>query len=134
MNTWKDVRNYLESDEPLPLIPEGMEVVPVAGVSFVPGYPDNIIELQRTYQARSGDLFVSLVRNPENVYDSNAVEVRYNGEFLGHLPKEVAAKVSPAMSLGTRYTAIIFQIRISPENPNNPGLDIAIKQNSVFVN
>lgn len=124
MANWKDVRNHLENNEPIPLIPEGTELYPVVGLSFVPGYPSNILALQDI----SDNAPVQLVRNPKNPYDSNAVEVRLGGMMLGHLAKEVAAVVAPNMDDGTVYEASIYQIRVSPENPNNPGLDILLEK------
>lgn len=124
MANWKDVRNHLENNEPIPLIPEGTELYPVVGLSFVPGYPSNILALQDI----SDNAPVQLVRNPKNPYDSNAVEVRLGGMMLGHLAKEVAAVVAPNMDDGATYKASIYQIRVSPENPNNPGLDILLEK------
>lgn len=124
MANWKDVRNHLENNEPIPLIPEGTELYPVVGLSFVPGYPSNILALQDI----SNNAPVQLVRNPKNPYDSNAVEVRLGGMMLGHLAKEVAAVIAPNMDDGALYEATIYQIRVSPENPHNPGLDILLEK------
>lgn len=38
-----------------------------------------------------------LVANPENPYDANAVEVRIGGSLVGHLPRDIAANVSPTL-------------------------------------
>lgn len=101
-------------------LPDGLKVVPVVGVTFVPAYPDNILGLKTGTQ-------VSLVRNAKNPYDGNAVEVRLDGEMLGHLPKDIAAKVAPILDSGATYAAAsIYTVRISPENPRNPGLSILL--------
>lgn len=119
MNNWVDVRNYLDNEEPLRLIPEGKELIPVVGLTFVSEYPGNILAL-------SENACVDLVRNPDNKYDSNAIEVRMNTKMLGHIPKETAARIAPELDRGIKYEATIFHVRISPENPNNPGLDILL--------
>lgn len=128
MNTWNDVRKAVETGDSLSRVPEGWELIPVVGVSFVPGYPGNILELSKTVNLASSErVFVSLVRNPDNPYDSNAIEVRLDNKMLGHIPKEIAARIAPTMDNGAFYTATVFQVRISPENPRNPGLDIVIR-------
>jgi len=40
---------------------------------------------------------VQLMRAPENEYDTNAIEVHYNGSNLGFIAKEVAATLAPIM-------------------------------------
>lgn len=124
MASWEDVRRHFENNEPIPLIPEGTEMYPVVGLTFVPGYPNNILELQKYDRG----VPVNLVRNPGNPYDSNAVEVRLNGVMLGHLAKEVAAAIAPQMDNGALYEASVYQVRVSHENPHNPGLDILLKK------
>lgn len=126
MPSWEDVRKHIETGEELVPIPEGAEMIPVVGVSFVEGYPANIHKIAELFRQRKGDVFVQLVRNPENQYDKNAIEVRLDNRMIGHIPKEIAARIAPAMDRGVQYLASIYQIRISPENPNNPGLDILV--------
>lgn len=123
MANWKDVRNFLETGEDIPRIPEGTEMYPVVGLSFIPGYPDNVYEL-----AKLRETGVYITRNPENPYDGNAIEVHSLNGMLGHLSKEVAARLAPLMDSGTTYVATVYQVRVSPENPNNPGLDILLEE------
>lgn len=126
MTNWKDVRNSIETGEYAHKIPEGMKTISVVGVSFVDGYPGNILKLVDVFRNRQGDIFVQLVRNPNNKYDQNAIEVRLNNDMLGHLPREIAAELAPKMDAGYKFISTLYQIRISPENPNNPGLDVLI--------
>ena len=126
VSTWKDVRNSMETGDDLNKIPEGMQVVPVVGVSFIEDYPTNLHRLAIVHSHRRSEIEVALVRNPDNPYDSNAVEVRYMGYMTGHLPKDVAAQVAPLLDAGETITAMVFQVRISPDNLNNPGLDVLI--------
>lgn len=123
MADWNDVRNFINNQEPIPLIPEGAEMYPVVGLSFIPDYPSNILALRDSAKGAP----VQLVRNPDNPYDKNAIEVRLNGTMLGHLAKEVAARLAPEMDNGAEWWATIYQVRVSPENPNNPGLDILVE-------
>jgi hypothetical protein len=48
--------------------------------------------------------------------------------MLGHLPKDVAARLAPLMDNGTIYLASVYQVRISQDNPRQPGLDILLKE------
>jgi hypothetical protein len=127
MTNWSEIRKTVGQDQPVSRIPEGTRVLPVVGVSFVTGYPSNLFLLQNIHAKRTSPfLFVDLVRNPDNPYDKNAVEVRFGDSMLGHLSKDVAAEVAPILDSGTQLFASVFQVRISPENPDNPGLDILI--------
>lgn len=121
MTDWKDVRKFMETGEDIPLIPEDAEMYPVVGLSFIPGYPENI------HRLNDGD-YVLLIRNPHNKYDSNAIEVHTLDGMLGHIPKEVAAKLAPRIDDGAQFKANVYQVRVSPENPNNPGLDILLRE------
>lgn len=120
---WNDVKKAVETGETFNPIPDGMQAIPVVGVSFIPGYPQNILSLR---ESRYSDLNVWMRRNPDNKYDSNAIEIHINGRMIGHLPKEVAAKIAPDMDSGIEHTAYVLGIRVSPENPNNPGIDLVV--------
>ena len=127
MASWQDVRNFIDNGESMNPIPEGMEVFPVVGVTFVPEYPNNILKVREAMESRQSDLIVTLTRRPDNPYDNNAIEVRtMDDRMLGHLSREVAAKIAPQMDAGKHFRATVFQVRVSPENPNNPGIDILI--------
>lgn len=54
---------------------------------------------------KDGDV-LRLVRNPSNVDDPNAVEVRKTDDnmFIGYLPRELAAILSPALKKGVQMT------------------------------
>lgn len=123
MADWKNVRDLMNSR-----IPEGMEVVPVVGVSFIEDYPTNLHRLAIAHTHRKEDIKIGLTRNPDNPFDGNAVEVRYMGHMVGHLSREVAARIAPRMDKGEEIKAYVFLVRISPENPSNPGLDVLLDQ------
>lgn len=104
----------------------------VVGVSFVNAYPDNLYALdQAQHEAQqSGEpLSVILVRNPENQYDSNAIEVHIPalGErwaMIGHLTRPIAARLAPEMDAGTRWAAAVESVLIAEGHLDNPGISI----------
>ena len=84
--------------------------VTVTGVTFAPHYPRNVYEVQKWYVLR-GKCEARLERELDNEHDPNAVKVGAltpNGLIeLGHLPRDVAARVAPELDAGTRWTAAI---------------------------
>lgn len=56
----------------------------------------------------------SLIREPGNPYDSNAVKVMLGNLYLGYLPKSVAAKVASYIDNGTHLVAEPVRINESP--------------------
>ena len=104
----------------------------VVGVSFVDSYPDNLYALdmaQREAQRSGEPLTVVLVRNPENRYDANAIEVHVPalGEewaMMGHLTRPIAARLAPAIDAGDRWQAAVESVLIDPDHPENPGISI----------
>lgn len=123
---WQDIIDNLKTGTNLPALPEGSEVIRVVGVSFVPEYPENLRRLASKHAQRKAELFVELRRNPDNKFDSNAVEVRFFGEMLGHIPKDIAARLAPVIDAGNTYIASVYQVLINPEAPQYPGLDILL--------
>jgi hypothetical protein len=104
----------------------------VVGVSFTPGYPDNLHTLswmQDEAEAKEEPLVVVLVRNPDNPYDSNAVEVHVPalGEMamIGHLTRPIAARFACDIDdKGYRFGAQVHWVRINPDHPDRPGVTI----------
>lgn len=125
---WGNVKEVAQSTDNRSKLPEGSVIVPVAGVSFIPGYPDNLYSLsEELLQNPDLQIVAELRRNPENPYDSNAIEVWANSSsMVGHLPRETAAKIAPLLDSGVNYQAIIHWVRISSDNSHNPGLDVLV--------
>ena len=103
----------------------------VAGVTFVHGYPSNLYRLHETAELaiEAGEcLPVVLVRNPDNQYDTNAIEVHVpalgDGAMVGHVPKELAAKMAAVMDDGTAVAAEVVEVVIDPWHPDKPGLAV----------
>lgn len=129
MSMWETLRQHKEAEAWDNPVPENMEVVKVVGMTFVPEYPKNLLSLHNLFvdPARGGDIIVQLVRNPGNKYDKNAIEVRLDNRMLGHLPKDVAARLAPGIDDGSvKILATVYQVRVHPDNPQNPGFDVLL--------
>jgi hypothetical protein len=105
--------------------------VHVAGVTFIEGYLDKLYELRTLLdedqsQGDEGPAVV-LVPNPDNPYDANAVEVHVAPiGMIGHLPRALAATVSPEIRLGWPYLSYVRDVVIHPDHPDRPGLVIDV--------
>lgn len=86
--------------------------VTVTGVTFAPAYPSNVYDVQKWLVLR-GKCAARLEREPDNEYDPNAVKVMAvhpNGDIeLGHLPRDVAARVAPELDAGDRWTGAVYE-------------------------
>lgn len=106
----------------------------VVGVSFVDGYPANLLELERlSLDARflEGEPLTALIiRNPANAFDANACEVHVpalgDAAMIGHLPKAVAARFAPRLDAGEPWQAEVYTVRVNPDHLDRPGIDIRI--------
>lgn len=92
----------------------------VAGVSF-----DGRQRIVR--QTRVGEN-LSLVRDPNNPYDRNAIMVlNSRGNQLGFIPKEIASDLASDMDSGSKYIATVTAI--TGTNPGDTmGVNILVKQ------
>ena len=61
-------------------------------------------------QLRVGDA-LSLVREPENVYDARAIRVEWRGEKLGYVPRAGNEDLAALMDQGARLTARIVHLQ-----------------------
>lgn len=107
-------------------------IAKVVGVSFVPGYPDNLHMLRDSAddaERRGEGLPVVLVRNPANEYDPIAIQVHIPslGEewgFIGHLTRPIAARMAPEIDDGHEWRAEVVSVLIDPDHPDRPGISI----------
>lgn len=105
-----------------------VETHDVVGVTFVPGYPD-FVHKMRTH----GDdkrWAATLVRNPQNPYDSNAIEVHVaEVGMVGHLPARdgTAANIAPLLDAGRSPRRCWAHTRIVEGHEQNPGLTVTIE-------
>lgn len=60
------------------------------------------VPVQEQYElAEKVPLFALLVREPNNMYDENAIQVRISGEtHLGYVPRDMAAALAPKLDSG----------------------------------
>ena len=103
----------------------------VVGVSFVPAYPDNLYVLDQVMHEaaqRQEHLPAILIRNPDNAYDSNAIEVHVPSlgamGMIGHLTRPIAARLAPEMDAGVRWLARVESVLIAEGHLDNPGISI----------
>lgn len=59
---------------------------------------------------------LTLVREPQNTHDANAVRVEWRGQKLGYLPRAANRAVADAMDAGERVDARIAKLR-AQRNP-----------------
>jgi len=115
--------------------------VNVVGGTFTSDYPESYYDLeQEIYLAERLEgpgrehlvryPSVRLERNPDNPHDPNAIEVWMGLVKLGHVPADKAKHLAPLMDAGQDWRANAVKVRISDDNPDNPGLDIRIKRKS----
>lgn len=108
----------------------------VVGVSFVPGYPDNLHVLSAASDEarRLGEPLPALLRrNPKNPYDANAIEVHVpsmggSTGFIGHLTRPIAARMAPEIDAGTTWIAEVSDVLIDPDHMDRPGISINCKR------
>jgi hypothetical protein len=82
----------------------------------------------------SEPLPIVLIRNPENEYDENAIEVHVpalgrNG-MIGHVPATdppLAAKLAASIDRGDQWNATLATVLIDPEHEDKPGVLITVE-------
>lgn len=86
----------------------------VAGVTFE--------NRQRLIRRMSVGETVSLVRDPYNPHDSNAIKViNSNGDHIGFIPKEIAVTMAGNMDSGITFSATVSNI-----TGMNPGENMGV--------
>jgi hypothetical protein len=95
----------------------------VVGVTFVPGYPANLMSL-----STNDDL--SLVRDPDNEHDSNAIVVHaWPVGPIGHIGRGIAERLAPELDAGVEWTVELVEVAINAEHSDNPGVTIRCTRN-----
>lgn len=108
---------------------------PVVGVTFTEFYPQNLHDLMAINleaEAMGERVAVVIVREPDNPVDPNscAVHVPALGKrgHIGHLVRPVALRLAPELDTGVRWRGEVASIRVSPSNPDKPGIDINLER------
>lgn len=95
----------------------------VAGVTFAPGYPQNLLALLGPLE--DGPIVASLTREPDNEFDPCAVRVDVGGEPIGHLSRPLAARMAADLDAdASSWTAVLSTVLINPGHPDRPGAEI----------
>lgn len=114
--------------------PEGYEpsvraepelVFRAAGVSFVEGYPGNLLDLVYRIEEEGG-VAAELVRDPENPHDLNAISIRIEGRHMGWVPRDVAAVLAPQLDEGQPWEAVVTQVAVDLDHRDRPGLAVRL--------
>lgn len=101
----------------------------VVGLTFHGHYPDNLLALA----AADVPVTLTLARNPDNPYDSWAIEVRAplrggGDDLLGHLPRAVAGRVGREMDKGEQWRITGWTVLVDQAHPAQPGLSITLER------
>ncbi len=85
----------------------------IVGIKFHPGSHDKLLE------TKDGEP-VSLVRQPDNKYDKNAVACEIDGQMCGFVPRAQAERLAADMDAGKPVTARVYgtklEIKITEED------------------
>lgn len=106
---------------------------PVVGVTFVDGYPDNILaleQLQFDAETMGEPLIAVIVREYDNEHDKNccAIHVPALGEHgkIGCITRSLAARLSSELDSGTHWAGEIAGTRINPDHMDRPSIDVRL--------
>lgn len=105
----------------------------VAGMSFRPGYPENLLTAEEHGILPGAG--VGLKREPDNPHDPNAIGVWGwmpwgDAEHVGFIPANVARTLAPLMDAGVQWSAVLNEILIHPDAPHQPGMSIQISRDA----
>lgn len=124
--------------------PPAVFTVKVVGLTFVDGYPQNLLDLRNLHERRFvrvdedqpmfagfGDgevepIAAVLVRDPNNPHDSNAVEVHVPAidQRVGFIPRDLAARVAAWLDAGRSIRCGISTVLVSPGHEDRPGVSL----------
>lgn len=99
----------------------------VAGTSFLPGYPKNFYKWAQLESGRYPKC--TLVRDPDNESDPNAVKVKVGRSVVGFVPADLASRVAEVMDSGVEVTCQVTTVEVIPDLAANPTMRIRITRN-----
>lgn len=98
-------------------------LINVVGVTFRPGYPDNILALgERCNEGKFPK--ITLEREPENPHDPRAIKIMVDGEHFGYVAKAENEQLAANLDAGAKYKCSVEEVRVSDKNPRKPGFSI----------
>ena len=103
--------------------------VPVVGLTFYHGYPDTVTKHYPDFPNE----MPWLEREPDNQYDDNAVAVYLGVDKVGHLSRTVAETVGPDMDKGVTWKVSSAMVKLHPDNPEQPGVELILIRDSSKV-
>ena len=75
----------------------------------------NIRELEKTLERlETAEATLSLIREPENKFDSNAIRVEADGKYLGYIPRETAKTLAGSVDEGSQFVISQSWLNKSP--------------------
>lgn len=104
---------------------ETMLRVRASGVTFAPGYPRNLVDLQRRCWI-DGPVDLELVRDLDNAEDLNATSIRLEGRHLGWVPRDFAAFIAPQIDAGAEWCAQAVYVAVDLDHKAKPGLEVQL--------
>jgi hypothetical protein len=91
---------------------------PIASANFMVAGVQHEGRARTVERYATADDPVHLIRDPNNAYDSNAIEIRLsNGMQIGFVPRENAAVLARVMDSGCKYEAYLTKILDGREAP-----------------
>jgi hypothetical protein len=64
----------------------------------------NIREFERSLCGCWTEECLTLIREPDNKYDSNAIKVEANGKYIGYIPRGIAKDLVSKVDTGSHFT------------------------------
>ena len=115
------------------------------GLTFVDDYPANVDRVAEMVDAAkvatlgwssaadASGVEVVLIRDLDNEYDPNAIEVHVpalgrHRSRIGHVPRELAERIAPSLDRGDEWDARVASVLVQPEHPDRPGVEITAER------
>jgi len=98
-------------------------VTRVVGVSFCEGYPESLLRARE--RTGAGEVApVRLIRDKDNPYDPNAVNVVCvaAGGRIGRIDKKLAPHVAGRIDAGEAWEGEIVTVMVNATHPEKPGV------------
>jgi len=104
-------------------MPPPPRYVDVVAVTFMDGYPENLLELAPIIE---GTPLEARIMIEDGNIDPDAVGVFLGGRHVGYIPRPLNATLAASIRHGIRTRCEGF-VRVHPEHPWQPGATIRIE-------